>query len=170
MQKHNVDRLRELLRGHEELVEEKRLNPEVMLRLNEDFRQRFGEAMRSSVVPVLEEIKDIMVGKVESASIFHRSTAAGLRVKLDRWEDLDRSLLFFGDDASRVVKVTHEGIGFSLLSRQLDLAELTEQLVEDEAMKFLRRLFGQEARRRPVMLPGFRPRPTGAAAAPLVTV
>ena len=83
MQKHNVDRLRELLRGHEELVEEKRLNPEVMLRLNEDFRQRFGAAMRASVMPVLEEIKDIMVGKVESASIFHRSTAAGLRVKLD---------------------------------------------------------------------------------------
>ncbi len=168
MQKHNVDRLRQLLKGHEELVEEKRLNPESVLRLNEDFRQGFGEAVRATVVPVLEEIKDIMVGKVESASIFHRVTAAGLRVKLDRWEDLERSLLFFGDDASRVVKVTHEGIGFSLLSRQVDLAEMTEPLVEEEAMKFLRRLFGQEQLRRPVMLPGFRPR--AASAAPLVTV
>jgi hypothetical protein len=132
MQKHNLKRLRLLLKGHEELVEEKRQNPEGLLRLNEDFRQGFGELVRTAVVPQLEEIKDVMVGKVESASIFHRLTAAGLKVKLDRWEDYERSLLFYGDHASRVVKVTHEGIGFSLLSRQVDPAEVTPALVEDE--------------------------------------
>jgi hypothetical protein len=168
MDKQNIERLRLLLRGHEELVEEKRQNPEGLLRLNEDFRQGFSELVRTAIVPQLEEIKDVMVGKVESASIFHRLTAAGLKVKLDRWEDYERSLLFFGDHASRVVKVTHEGIGFSLLSRQVDLYDLTPALVEEEAMKFLRRLFGQEQLRRPVLVNGFRPRL--AAAAPLVTV
>jgi hypothetical protein len=168
MDKHNIERLRLLLRGHEELVEEKRQNPEGLLRLNEDFRQRFSELVRTAIVPQLEEIKDVMVGKVESASIFHRLTAAGLKVKLDRWEDYERSLLFFGDHASRVVKVTHEGIGFSLLSRQVDLYDLTPALVEEEAMKFLRRLFGQEQLRRPVLINGYKPRL--ASAAPLVTV
>lgn len=168
MDKRNIDRLRQLLRGHEELVEEKRMSPEGLVRLNEDFRQSFAEAVRATIFPELEQIKDIMVGKVESASIFHRPTAAGLKVKLDRWEDFDRSLIFFGDHASRVVKITHEGVGFSLLSRQVDLAALTPRLVEEEAMKFLRRLFGQERLRRPVLVNGFRPRP--AASAPLVTV
>ena len=38
----------------------------------------FSRVARSTIVPILEEIKDVMVGKVESASIFHRSTARGL--------------------------------------------------------------------------------------------
>jgi len=79
----------------------------------------------------------------------HRVTAAGLRIKLDRWEDFERSLLFFGDDAPRVVRVTHEGIGFGLLSRRVPVSQLTAALVEEEAMKFLRRLFGEEQLRRP---------------------
>jgi hypothetical protein len=91
------------------------------------------------------------VGKVESASIFHRSTAAGLKVKLDRWEDYERSLLFFGDDATQIVKITHEGIGFSLLSTKIPVERLDAELVEEEAMKFLRRLFGQEQLRRPTV-------------------
>lgn len=150
MDKANVERLHQLLRRHEEMLEEKRSHPEDFLRQNEPFREEFSRAVRSTIVPVLEEIKDIMVGKVESASIFHRVTAAGLRIKLDRWEDFERSLLFFGDDAGRVVRITHDGIGFGLLSRRVPASELTAALVEEEAMKFLRRLFGEEQLRRPL--------------------
>lgn len=149
----NLERLRILLHGHEDLLEGKRSRPEGIVRPNDSFREEFNRVARSVIVPVLEEIKDVMVGKVESASIFHRSTAAGLKIKLDRWEDYERSLLFFGDDAARIVKITHEGIGFSLLSDKLSLAEITSDLVEEEAMKFLKRLFGQEQLRRPMALP-----------------
>jgi hypothetical protein len=149
----NLERLRTLLKGHEDLLEEKRSKPEGVVRPNDPFREQFNRVARSVIVPILEEIKDVMVGKVESASIFHRSTAAGLKVKLDRWEDYERSLLFFGDDAAQMVKITHEGIGFSLLSDKLSLAEVTSELVEEEAMKFLKRLFGQEQLRRPMALP-----------------
>jgi hypothetical protein len=150
MDKTNVERLHMLLRRHEEMLEEKRSHPEDFLRQNEPFREAFSRSVRSMIVPVLEEIKDIMVGKVESASIFHRVTAAGLRIKLDRWEDFERSLLFFGDDAARVVRVTHDGIGFGLLSKRVPISQLTPSLVEEEAMKFLRRLFGEEQLRRPL--------------------
>ena len=149
----NRERLQILLQGHEELLEEKRARPEGVVRPNDPFREQFNRVARSMIVPVLEEIKDVMVGKVESASIFHRSTAAGLKIKLDRWEDYERSLLFFGDDAAQIVKITHEGIGFSLLSDKLPLPEITSELVEEEAMKFLKRLFGQEQLRRPMALP-----------------
>src|SRR5215213_1118211 len=150
MDKINVERLHLLLKRHEEMLEEKRSHPEDFLRQNEPFREAFSRSVRTMIVPVLEEIKDIMVGKVESASIFHRVTAAGLRIKLDRWEDFERSLLFFGDDAARVVRVTHDGIGFGLLSKRVPLAQLTPALIEEEAMKFLRRLFGEEQLRRPL--------------------
>lgn len=149
MDKTNIERLHQLLKRHEEMLEEKRMHPEDFLRQNEPFREGFSRAVRSTIVPVLEEIKDIMVGKVESASIFHKVTAAGLRIKLDRWEDFERSLLFFGDDAGQIVRVTHDGTGFGLLSRRVPLAELTSALVEEEAMKFLRRVFGEEQLRRP---------------------
>ncbi|HEX6900364.1 MAG TPA: hypothetical protein VF789_11645 [Thermoanaerobaculia bacterium] len=150
MNKANLERLQILLKGHEEMLEEKRTHPEGVLRQNDPFREQFNRIARSVIVPVLEEIKDVMVGKVESASIFHRSTAAGLKIKLDRWEDYERSLLFFGDDAGKVVKVTHEGIGFGLLSNKVLASEVTGEFVEEEAMKFLRRLFGQEQLRRPM--------------------
>lgn len=149
MDKMNIERLHQLLKRHEEMLEEKRMHPEGFLRQNEPFREAYSRAVRSTIVPVLEEIKDIMVGKVESASIFHGVTAAGLRIKLDRWEDFERSLLFFGDDAGRVVRVTHEGTGFGMLSRRVPLAQLSSELVEEEAMKFLRRVFGEEQLRRP---------------------
>ena len=158
----NLERLRILLKGHEDLLEEKRARPEGVLRQNDAFREQFNRVARSVIMPILEQIKDVMVGKVESASIFHSSTAAGLKVKLDRWEDYERSLLFFGDDAAQMVKVTHEGIGFSLLSDKLSLAEVTSELVEEEAMKFLRRLFGQEQLRRPMALS----QPLGNGSAP----
>lgn len=163
MNKDNLERLHTLLQGHEEMLEEKRLRPEGVLRRNDPFRERFSQTARSVIVPVLEEIKDVMVGKVESASIFHRSTAAGLKVKLDRWEDYDRSLLFFGDDATQVVKITHEGIGFGLLSTKVPLAQLDAGLVEEEAMKFLKRLFGQEQLRRPAGTSRQPPRPPAPA-------
>jgi hypothetical protein len=154
MNQANLERLQMLLKGHEEMVEEKRLRPEGIVRQNDPFREQFKLVARSVILPVLGEIKDVMVGKVESASIFHRSTAAGLKVKLDRWEDYDRSLLFYGDDATKVVKVTYEGIGFGLLANKFPVAQLDAELVEEEAMKFLRRLFGQEQLRRPVGPPG----------------
>src|SRR3954465_4546915 len=149
MNEANRERLEILLKGHEQMLEEKRLRPEGVLRQNDEFRDQFNRTARSVIVPVLEEIKDVMVGKVESASIFHRSTAAGLKVKLDRWEDFDRSLFFYCDDSTRVVKGTYEGIGFGLLANKTPPAQPTKGLVEEEAMRFLRRLFGQEQLRRP---------------------
>ena len=153
MDKANVERIHLLLKRHEQMLEEKRLNPEEFLRQNEQFQEAFGRVARSTIVPILEEIKDILVGKVESASIFHKRTAAGLRVKLDRWEDFERSVLFFGDASTQSVRVTHEGVGFGLQSQKLGLQHVTPDLVEEEAMKFLRRLFGQEQLRRPMHAP-----------------
>src|SRR5436305_5948114 len=149
MNEANRERLEILLKGHEQMMEEKRLRPEGVLRQNDELREQFNRAARSVIVPVLEEIKDAMVGKVESASIFHRSTAAGLKVKLDRWEDFDRSLFFYFDDATRVVKVTYEGIGFGLLANKIPLSQLTKELVEEEATRLPRRHFRQEHLCRP---------------------
>lgn len=153
MDKANVERIHLLLKRHEQMMEEKRLNPEEFLRQNEHFQEAFGRVARATIVPVLEEVKDILVGKVESASIFHKRTAAGLRVKLDRWEDFERSVLFFGDASTQSVRATHEGVGFGLLSKKMGLQQVTADLVEEEAMKFLRRLFGQEQLRRPMHTP-----------------
>jgi hypothetical protein len=152
LDKANVERLRLLLKGHEEILEEKRIHPEAVQRQNVAFRESFNAIVRSTMMPVLEEVKDLMVGKVESASIFHRLTAAGLKVKLDRWEDFERSLLFFGDPGTRMIRITHEGVGFGLLSKKVDLAQLTREMVEEEAMKFLKRVFGDEQLRRPLTL------------------
>ena len=150
MDKANVERIHLLLKRHEQMIEEKRINPEEFLRQNEQFQEAFGRVARSMIIPILEDIKDILVGKVESASIFHKRTAAGLRVKLDRWEDFERSLLFFGDASTQTVRVTHEGVGFGLQSQKLGLQNVTPELVEEEAMRFLKRLFGQEQLRRPM--------------------
>lgn len=150
MDKANVERLKMLLKGHEEILEEKRIHPETAQRQNVAFREAFNALVRSTIMPVLEEVKNLMVGKVESASIFHRLTAAGLKVKLDRWEDFERSLLFFGDPGTRMVRITHEGVGFGLLTKKVDLAQLTPEMVEEEAMKFLKRVFGDEQLRRPL--------------------
>lgn len=158
MDRANAERIHLLLKRHEQMMEEKRINPEEFLRQNEQFQEAFGRVARSMIVPILEEIKDILVGKVESASIFHRRTAAGLRVKLDRWEDFERSVLFFGDPSTMSVRITHEGVGFGLLSQKVNLQLVTPELVEEEAMKFLRRLFGQEQLRRSAHSPDDRRR------------
>src|SRR6478752_5311789 len=102
----NVDRLRLLLKLHEAMVEEKRLHPEAGRDQTSGFRERFNGAVRATILPVLEEVKNLMVGHVESAALFHRTTAAGLKVKLDRWEDFERSLLFFGDPGTRTLRIT----------------------------------------------------------------
>jgi hypothetical protein len=160
--KANVERLKLLLKGHEEILEEKRIHPEAVQRQNVAFRESFNAVVRSTIMPVIEEIKDLMVGKVESAAIFHRLTAAGLKVKLDRWEDFERSLLFFGDPGTRMIRITHEGVGFGLLSKKVDLAQVTREMVEEEAMKFLKRVFGDEQLRRPLLLSPPRRRPASA--------
>src|SRR5262249_39692160 len=147
------------LKGHEEILEEKRVHPEAVQKQNIAFRESFNAVVRATILPVLEEVKDVMVGKIDSASIFHRLTAAGLKVKLDRWEDFERSLLFYGDPGARVVRVTHEGVGFGLLTKKIDLAQITREMVEEEAMKFLKRVFGDEQLRRPVILSPPRRRP-----------
>lgn len=159
MEPSNIDRLRTLLKLHEEMAEDKRLHPEAGREQTSGFRERFNGAVRATILPVLEEVKNLMVGRVESAALFHRLTAAGLKVKLDRWEDFERSLLFFGDPGTRSLRITHEGIGFGLLSKKIDLAELTPELVEEEAMKFLRRVFGDEQLRRVEPAPADRRHP-----------
>jgi len=157
MDRANIERLHQLLKNHEELLEEKRLHPELAARQHGAFRDAFKAMVRAQVVPVLEEVKNVLVGKVESASIFHGHSAAGLKIKLDRWEDYEKSLLFYGDCGTRMVRVTHEGVGFGMLSQRLNLAQVTQELVEDEVMKFLRRLFADEQLRRPSAPPKTRP-------------
>lgn len=149
MEKSNLERLHSLLRQHEQLLEQKRAHPEKLLRENERFQEVFVGLVRSTIIPVLEEIKDALVGKVESASIFQRRTVAGLRVKLDRWEDFERSVVFFGDGSTQSVRITHEGIGFGLLSHKTGLRDITPELVEKEALKFLKRLLHREQLRGP---------------------
>lgn len=162
MNKVNVERLKLLLRAHEEILEEKRVHPELLQRQNLEFREAFKGVVRATIVPALTEIKDLLVGRVESASIFHGMTAAGLKIKLDRWEDYERSLLFFADPGTKAVRITHEGVGFGMLSRKLDASEISPEVVEEEAMKFLKRLFGDEQLRRPGVAVGAG---AGAAAA-----
>jgi len=75
----NRERLQMLLNGHAAMLEEKRLRPEGVFRQNDPFREEFNRLARAVILPTLTEIKDVLVGKVESASIFHRSTAAASR-------------------------------------------------------------------------------------------
>lgn len=138
------DRIEGLLTTYEARREDKRYHPEEMVRRNPEFRERFNQAARKVIVPVLQEIADVLRRRVDSASIFHRLTTAGITVKLDPWEDFDRTLLFFGDDGADVVRVTHEGVGFSFLRSRLSLDELTVERVEEEAMAFLERVLHRE--------------------------
>lgn len=138
------DRIDELLTAYEGRREDKRYHPEEMVRRNPELRERFNQAARKVIVPVLQDVADMLRRRVDSASIFHRLTTAGITVKLDPWEDFDRTLLFFGDDGADVVRVTHEGVGFSYLRARLPLDELTTERVEEEAMHFLERVLHRE--------------------------
>ena len=143
---YRIDRARieGLLTGYEARREDKRYHPEEMVRRNPEFRDRFNQAARKVIVPVLQDVADVLRRRVDSASIFHRLTTAGITVKLDPWEDFDRTLLFFGDEDAGTVRVTHEGVGFSLLRARLPLDELTAERVEEEAMGFLERVLHRE--------------------------
>jgi hypothetical protein len=140
----DTDRIESLLSTYESFREDKRYHPEEMVRRNPEFRDRFNRAARQVIVPVLQEVADALRRRVDSASIFHRLTTAGITVKLDPWEDFDRTLLFFGDEDTGAVRVTHEGVGFSYLRDRVDLADLTPERVEEEAMRFLDRLLHGE--------------------------
>lgn len=138
------DKIESLLTTYEGRREDKRYHPEEMVRRNPELRERFNQAARKVIVPVLQDVADVLRRRVDSASIFHRLTTAGITVKLDPWEDFDRTLLFFGDDGADVVRVTHEGVGFSYLRARLPLDELTAERVEEEAMHFLERVLHRE--------------------------
>lgn len=133
-----------LLAGYEARREDKRYHPEEMVRRNPEFRDRFNQAARKVIVPVLQDVADVLRRRVDSASIFHRLITAGITVKLDPWEDFDRTLLFYGDEDDDTVRVTHDGVGFSLLRARLPLDELTAERVEEEAMAFLDRVLHRE--------------------------
>jgi hypothetical protein len=138
------DRIEELLEGYEVIREERRFHPEEMARRNPEFRAEFDRLARQVIIPVLQEVADVLRRRVDSVSIFHRLTTAGVHVKLDPWEDFDRSLVFYGDDGEGVVRVTHDGVGFGLLCNRLGPTEVTAERVEEEAMRFLERVLHQE--------------------------
>jgi hypothetical protein len=150
MEKANRERLLSLLKQHEQLLHGKQAHQEELPRQTAQFLEAFSSLAQSTIVPILGEIKDILVGKVESASIVRRQTAAGLRIKLDRWDELERSVVFFGDRSTQTIRISYEGIGFGLLSRKVALHEVTPDLVEEETLKFLRRLFRGEQPCRPM--------------------
>lgn len=149
---YRIDRkkIEQLLTAYEARREDKRYHPEEMVRRNPELRERFNQTARKVIVPVLQDVADVLRRKVDSVSIFHRLTTAGVTVKLDPWEDFDRTLLFFGDDASEEVRVTHEGVGFSYLRARMPLDELTAERVEEEAMAFLDRVLHREPIGEPV--------------------
>jgi hypothetical protein len=140
----DTERIERLLSGYEACREDKRYHPEEMVRRNPQFRDRFNQVTRQVIVPVLQEVADVLRRRVDSASIFHRLTTAGITVKLDPWEDFNRTLLFFGDEDDGSVRVTHEGVGFSYLCDRLALDALDAERVEEEAMRFLERVLHGE--------------------------
>lgn len=149
MQTRHQERLQQLLEQYGEQRQQKKLHPEQAVHRNWAFRDRYSSAVRKVVIPVLQEFADRLRGKLESASIFHRLHAAGLKVKLDQWEDYEREIVFYGDEALEEVRVTHEGKGFAYLTQVLDVAELTPGLVETEMMQFLERVLEKEPLGRP---------------------
>ncbi len=140
MQTRHADRLEALLREHHRRREEGSARPEARGREHPRFRAEFSRAVREHVLPILEEAVHRLRPKVERAHLFHQLGTAGLRVKLDQWDDYERALVFFGDDRAGRVRVTHEGVGFSLLASELAVADLDDARAEAEVMRFLDRL------------------------------
>jgi len=137
-------RIDRLLIDYEARREDKRYHPEEMVRRDPAFRAEFDRKVRGVVVPVLQEVASSLRSRLDSVSIFHRLSTAGLTVKLDPWEDFERTLLFYGDADAGLVRVTHEGTGFALLCDKLPPSELDEAKVEAEAMRFLERVLHRE--------------------------
>ncbi len=138
------DRIEELLTAYEARRDDRRYHPEEMLRRNPEFRDDFDRVARQVVLPVLQDVADALRRRVDAVSIFHRVNTVGITVKLDPWEDFDRTLLLFGDEASCQVRITHEGVGFSFLRDRLPLDELVAECVEEAVMDFLERVLHRE--------------------------
>jgi hypothetical protein len=144
METRHQDRLEQLLDGYAEQCKVKKLHPRTAAHRNWAFRDRYSNVVRQVMVPVLQKTADQLRGKVESCSIFHRLHAAGIKLRVDAWDDYDRELVFFGDESTETVRVAHEGKGFAYETLTLDLSEVTASLVEAEIMEFLDRVLELE--------------------------
>lgn len=145
MRANNVERLEELLAEHRRRREDGSARPETRAQINPEFREGFSRAVREEVLPILEEAVAALRSRVEKAQLFHQLGTAGLRVKLDQWDDYERALVFFGDVRSGRVRITHEGVGFSLLAREMAVEDLDVATAEAEVMRFIDRLLAEPA-------------------------
>lgn len=145
MRESNVERLEQLLAEHRRRREDGSARPESRKQINPEFQDRFSHAVREEVLPILEEAVATLRSRVEKAHLFHQLGTAGLRVKLDQWDDYERALVFFGDVRSGRVRITHEGVGFSLLAREMPVEDLKIDTVQAEVMRFIDRLLAEPA-------------------------
>lgn len=145
MRQAHLDRLTELLAEHDRRRADGSAKPENRTLLAPEFRDAFSRAVRTVVLPILEEGVASLRHRVERASLFHQLGTAGMRVKLDQWEDYERTLVFYGDPRSERVRITHEGTGFSRLAAELRVDELDEAEVERQVYGYLDRLLAGEA-------------------------
>jgi hypothetical protein len=145
MRETNVERLEQLLAEHGRRRADGSARPESRNEVNPEFRDGFSHAVREEVLPILEEAVATLRPRVEKAHLFHQLGTAGLRVKLDQWDDYERALVFFGDVRSGRVRITHEGVGFSLLAREMAVEELKIDVVQAEVMRFADRLLAEPA-------------------------
>lgn len=145
MRESNVERLEQLLDEHRRRREDGSARPETRKQINPEFQDRFSHAVREEVLPILEEAVATLRSRVEKAHLFHQLGTAGLRVKLDQWDDYERALVFFGDVRSGRVRITHEGVGFSLLAREIPVEDLKIDTVQAEVMRFIDRLLAEPA-------------------------
>lgn len=146
MRQTHLDHLTELLAEHDRRRKDGTAKPENRAVLAPEFREEFSLAVRTVVLPIVEEAVANLRHRVERASLFHQLGTAGMRVKLDQWEDYERSLVFDGDPRSRKVRVTHEGTGFSRLAAELTVDQLDTDEVERQVYHFLDRLLTGETR------------------------
>jgi hypothetical protein len=145
MRETNVERLEQLLAEHGRRRQDGSARPETRQRINPEFRDGFSHAVRQQVLPILEEAVATLRPRVEKAHLFHQLGTAGLRLKLDQWDDYERALVFFGDVRSGRVRITHEGVGFSLLAREIPVEDLKIDTVQAEVMRFIDRLLAEPA-------------------------
>ncbi|HEX2165150.1 MAG TPA: hypothetical protein VHM02_14495 [Thermoanaerobaculia bacterium] len=145
MRESNVERLERLLDEHRRRRDDGSARPETRAQLDPEFREAFSHAVREQVLPILEEAVATLRPRVEKAHLFHQLGTAGLKLKLDQWDDYERALVFFGDVRSGKVRITHEGVGFSLLAREMAVEELTLEVAAAEVMRFADRLLREPA-------------------------
>lgn len=143
MREANVERLEQLLAEHGRRRADGSARPETRKQINPEFSDGFSHAVREEVLPILEEAVATLRPRVEKAHLFHQLGTAGLRLKLDQWDDYERALVFFGDARSGRVRITHEGVGFSLLAREIPVEDLKIDTVQAEVMRFIDRLLAE---------------------------